>query len=270
MTTEPTRPPILSATVILGRDGHDGLEVFMVKRNRQIDFASGALVFPGGKVDDDDRSPSLQPHCLGASNWSDRERCLRVAAIREVYEEAGIFLAQYQGSGKMISAADLERLSSERGKLCDGAISLETLITAENLLLACDALVPFAHWITPEQMPKRFDTVFFLAETPGDHLGQHDGHESVDSVWITPEEAVRQAESGTFTMIFPTKMNMLKLARYATLEKALQGARSESLVTITPWVEERNGELTLCIPEHAGYPVTSESLAKVMGQAKGK
>lgn len=265
MENEKNTSPILSATVILGRNGKDGLEVFMVKRNRQIDFASGALVFPGGKVDENDQTQELREYCDGQEGLTDRERCLRVAAIREAYEESGIFLARYRDKREMVSGQDLERFSSYRNQLSENRISIETFLKKEKLVLACDKLICFAHWITPVQMPKRFDTSFFLAEVPRDHVGEHDGHESVASTWITPGRAIEMADSGKVTMIFPTRMNMLKLKKNKTLEEAIQHTRSEEIVTIMPQVEDRDGELRLCIPENAGYPVTSESLKKVMG-----
>ncbi|MBU0991004.1 MAG: NUDIX hydrolase [Proteobacteria bacterium] len=265
MKDEKTTSPILSATVILGRNGKDGLEVFMVKRNRQIEFASGALVFPGGKVDENDQAQGLRAYCDGQEGLTDRELCLCIAAIREAYEESGIFLARFRGKQEMVSGKDLQRLSVYRNQLAENKISMETFLKTEKLVLACNKLICFAHWITPLQMPKRFDTSFFLAETPNGHMGEHDGLESVDSVWITPEKAIEMADSGKLTMIFPTRMNMLKLGKDKTLEDAVLRARSEKIVTIMPRVEDRNGELMLCIPEDAGYPVTSEFLKKVMG-----
>src|SRR5210317_1638665 len=86
----------------------------------------------------------------------------------------------------------------------------------EKLELACDTLTHFAHWITPPMMPKRFDTHFYLAIPPADHIAVHDGYESVDSVWIDPKDAVKGAEDGTYTIIFPTLRNIEKLATWST------------------------------------------------------
>lgn len=261
---------ILSATVILGRNGPNGLEVFMVRRNRAIEFASGALVFPGGKVDELDRSPKLLNYCEGQESLTEEALSLRVAAIRETFEESGIFFARHQGRKEMISGEALEKISCYRKPLASGEMTLETLLEKEGLVLACDALLTFARWIAPEQMPKRFDTSFFLAEAPMDHAGKHDGFESVDSLWVTPENAIQMADSRKFSMLFPTRMNLLKLAKSPTLEEAFQAARSQPIRTITPWVETRAGELMLCIPEDLGYPVTSEPLKKVMGDAASR
>ncbi len=132
-------------------------------------------------------------------------------------------------------------------------------------MLTCDRLTLFAHWITPEVMPVRFDTHFFLTQAPEDHIGIHDGVESVDSVWITPKQAILEADSGNRTIIFPTRMNILKLGKYNSIESAIHSVTSESIVTVQPWLEERDGEMMLCIPEEAGYGITEEPLSKIMG-----
>ena len=261
---------ILSATVMLGRNGADGLELFMVKRSRAIDFASGALVFPGGKVDAQDCTPALLNHLHGMDGGTEMAIDLCAAAIRESFEEAGIFLVRSRESLQMVSGERLAKLTHYRQKLASGEVSLESLLKEEGLLLACDALVPFARWITPELMPKRFDTTFFLSMAPQDHIALHDGSESIDSLWITPEKAIRMADAGNFAMLFPTRMNLLKLAKSRTMEEALDAARSRPIKPIMPWVEEREGKMTLCIPEDQGYPVTSESLKKVMGDAASR
>lgn len=270
MTDKKSVSLILSATVMLGRNGSDSLEIFMVRRNRAIDFASGALVFPGGKVEAQDRCPALLNDCDGKAGMTEMEISLRVAAIRESFEESGIFLARHRETGRMISGEPLGELTHYRKRLASGEMSLETLLRQEGLLLACDTLVPFARWITPELMPKRFDTTFFLAMAPQDHIGLHDGSESVDSLWIAPEKAIQMADSGEFSMLFPTRMNLLKLAKSRTMEEALDAARSQNIKAIMPWVEERSGKMMLCIPEDQGYPVTSESLKKVMGDAASR
>ena len=84
------------------------------------------------------------------------------------------------------------------------------MLRKERLNIAFDALAHFAHWVTPDYMPKRFDTHFFLAAAPGGHAGRHDGRESVDSIWISPSEAI--ADRKKWNVIFPTKLNLMKLA----------------------------------------------------------
>jgi 8-oxo-dGTP pyrophosphatase MutT (NUDIX family) len=249
--------PIPSATLLMLRDGPDGLEVFMVVRHHQIDFASGALVFPGGKADPQDFDPALTPFLDGAAATTDL-RAIQVSAIREAFEECGILLARRAGSDALISAEQLLALEPYRNALHRGSCTLVDFVAREQLRLACDQLVHFAHWVTPETLPKRFDTHFFLAAAPADHLAVHDGHESVDSVWIRPADALAEAERGVRTIIFPTLRNVEKLADYPSVAAAIADARASTIVTILPWMERRDDGTYVCIPRDAGYAVTEE------------
>lgn len=251
-------PAVPAATILMLRDGDDGLEVFMVVRHHQIDFASGALVFPGGKADDQDFDDALLPYLRGAHTDPDM-RAIQVCAIREAFEECGILLA-YEESGDMIEAERLRGLDGCREPLNDGSLPLLTFLKDNNLVLACDQLVHFSHWITPTMMPKRFDTHFYLATAPADHLALHDGYESVDSVWITPKQAIESAHNGTHTIIFPTLCNIEKLAQSESLEAAVAAAAQDTIVPILPWTEQRDDGHYVCIPEDAGYPQTWQKI----------
>jgi len=237
--------PRLAATVLLVRDRAHGLEVFMVERHHQIDFATGALVFPGGKVDPADADARLVPRC-GESLAADHEaRALRVAAIRETFEECGVLLAH--GLARAPAAEP----------------DFAALIVREELVLACDALLPFAHWITPEVVPKRFDTFFFLAAAPADQRALHDGSESVDSLWIAPAAALAEAEAGRRTIIFPTLLNLAKLAQARDVADAFARARAQPVVTVQPSLAVgATGKRELRIPAEAGYPPLPPGLAK--------
>jgi 8-oxo-dGTP pyrophosphatase MutT (NUDIX family) len=242
--------PLPSATILLLRDGASGLEVFMVKRHHQIDFASGALVFPGGKLDPHDSDPALRNHADGAQSLDDLKLSLAACAIREGFEESGIILARKPGSATYIDAQASNALAPWRPKLNNSEIGLTEFLTRENLRLACDALVPFAHWVTPIFMPKRFDTFFYLAPTPEGQLGRHDGSESVDSVWVNPNEAI---EDKRWTIIFPTKLNLVKLGKSKTVAEAIAAAKADRIVTVEPKVISKDGKQLLTIPEDAGY-----------------
>ncbi|MCP4752596.1 MAG: NUDIX hydrolase [Proteobacteria bacterium] len=269
MTTTPI-VPVPSATIIIGRDTSDGFEVFMIVRHGQASFAAGALVFPGGKVMEDDSSLEIRDYCEGAAELTDAEIGVRVAAIRETYEECGILLARPGGGDQgMVSGNRLLSLKSYRNQLNDEAITMLDFLKAEDLVLALDGLVPFAHWITPEMAPKRYDTYFFLARAPSDHIGRHDGSESVDSVWITPKETMLEYEAGKRSIMFPTRMNIMKLGRSGTLDEALSAAESAKVVTVTPWIEQREEGPFLCIPEEAGYEVREESISATMVKQTG-
>jgi len=268
MTTQQPPAPIPSATIIVGRERPQGFEMFMVVRHHQIDFASGALVFPGGKSNPADHEPEIRKFCAGADAHSDDDLALRVAAIRETYEESGILLAVTADGGELVSGERLKGMKHYRQQLVDEKIGILDFLKAESLILAINHLTLFAHWITPEMMPKRFDTHFYLAKAPEDHLGVHDGLESVDSLWITPSQALAENEAGDKTIIFPTRMNIQKLGRSNTLSEAIDTARNSDIVTVQPWIENRDNGPHLCIPEEADYGLTAESLEKIIGEAK--
>jgi len=215
--------PRPASTIILLRDGADGLEVFMVVRHHAIDFAGGALVFPGGRVEEADAA-------LGEA--------FRIAAIREAFEESGILLARR--GDVWLAEHSLPR---------DG--DFHALLAEQALEPAIDALVHFAHWITPEDMPKRFDTHFFAAHAPAQQVGRHDGGEAVESLWINPAQAVAQADAGQRMLVFATRMNLLKLARFTHAAQALAECGPVVTVRPEPFTDEHGRWIR--IPEEAGY-----------------
>jgi len=259
MTDQQPAPAVPSATILMLRQRPSGLEVFMVVRHHQIDFASGALVFPGGKADPQDFDADLIPHLDGADEDANM-RAIQVSAIREAFEECGILLARAEGEQGLVDAARLLSLEDYRTTLHRGEVSLKEFVEKEQLRLACDQLVHFAHWVTPTMLPKRFDTHFFLAVAPEDHLAVHDGHESVDSVWITPEEAIADAKAGRHTVIFPTLRNIEKLGETNTVADALAAAEASTPVMVLPWTEKREDGNYLCIPPEAGYAISEEKM----------
>ena len=248
--------PRPAATVLLLRDGVDGLEVFLQVRHDAIDFASGALVFPGGRVDTGDHDIAERPElCPGPEGIDAMAMAFRVAAIRETFEECGVLLARPQGSEALIAAERLRDVEgSHRAPLCRGELRFADVLDSERLVLATDLLVPFAHWITPANQAKRYDTHFFLAAAPTDQGGAHNGSEAVDSVWLTPERAKAGVANGEYKMMFPTHMNLAKLGRHTVLAGALEAARAARVVTVEPeLVKSETGLRQLRIPIEADY-----------------
>jgi 8-oxo-dGTP pyrophosphatase MutT (NUDIX family) len=258
--------PIAAATVLLLRDRArgGGLEVFMVERHREIEFAGGATVFPGGKVHPSDGSSSLHERCRGGGGLKATALAVRVAAIRESFEECGILLARPsapRGGDALVSADRLADLWKRyRAALARHELSMGELVAKEDLELACDLLVPFAHWITPEGMPKRFDTHFFIVAAPADQVAVQDGHEVVDARWLTPAEALADAEAGRRSIIFPTRMNLAKLGRSQSTAQAIAAARAQPVVTVLPRIDWRPEGAVLRIPAEAGYDIVEASL----------
>jgi len=249
--------PIPSATILMLRDRGEAMEVFMVVRHHEIDFASGALVFPGGKADPNDFDPLLRQYIEGAD--PNEDRCaIQVAAIREAFEECGILLARPNSDSELVTKDRLSELDQYRTLLHSGEVSILDFLRMENLRLAADHLVHFAHWITPENLPKRFDTHFFLAKAPEDHLATHDGYESVDSVWIQPQQAFEDAEAGRRSIIFPTLRNVAKLAQSKTTDEAIERANTDTIITVLPKMETRPDGVYLSIPPEAGYDISEE------------
>ena len=259
--SEPSEGPaaVPAATILLVRD-HPTFQVLMVKRHHQIDFAGGALVFPGGKTHAGDHDPAWTEH-IGSPNTDPDQRALRIAAIREAYEETGILMARHADGGHFqgsLAAAEA------RDAIADDSRSFLDLVTSLGLRLDLEAPAVFARWITPTMMPKRFDTWFYIAHAPADQLALCDGHETVDAEWIAPAEALRLGEAGERTIIFPTRMNLKLLAEATSATDAIARAASRPLVTVLPRVEARDDGRVLIIPENAGYGAVVEPMDRAM------
>ena len=255
------KEPKLAATILLLRDGEQGLEVFMVLRHQQIDFASGALVFPGGKLASGDWG--AEQHCRGTEGMTPQEIALRVGAIREAFEESGVLLARRKGSDALLFGDEVAALGERYRKSLDsGDIGIAQMLDEEGLELACDLLTPFAHWVTPAFMPKRFDTFFFLAAAPPNQLAGHDDREVVDSEWVRPDTVVELVKTGQRTMVPATRVNVEKLGRSQTLEQALSTARDSQIVRVEPEIVARDQQsVTLSIPAEADYGITEFSFS---------
>lgn len=263
--------PRLSATVLLLRDDEAGIEVFMVERHHRIDFAAGAIVFPGGSVDAADGDPALRKRAEGEDRFDDRELAFRMAAVREAFEESGLLLCRPAGQDAMLAGDRYRDIEARyRVRIESREVTLGELVEQENLTVACDALVAFAHWITPTFFPKRFETFFFLALAPGDQIAVHDGSETVDSFWISPAQALADREAGKHTIVFATRLNLEKLSRSDSVAEALAAARSTPIVTVLPEkIAGADGDLVR-IPENAGYLPWQVPLQDVLGDFRKK
>jgi 8-oxo-dGTP pyrophosphatase MutT (NUDIX family) len=247
-----------ASTILLLRDGAEPrgeIEVFMMVRHYEIDFNSGALVFPGGSVDKGDREIIANPGLYsGGEGFDDASLSFRIAAIRETFEESGILLARPKGSKSLVDAKRAGEIeASSRAALCEGKTTFLKVLGDNGMLLALDELVPYAHWITPEGAPKRFDTWFFLAAAPPAQLGGHDGKESTASIWLSPREALAGSESGRFKLPFPTTRNLIRLGKQTSVKAALDDSRGKPVVTVMPVVTKLDGRRQLRIPLEAGY-----------------
>ena len=236
--------PIPAATLILMRPGAGAApEILMMERAETMAFAAGALVFPGGRIDPQDEALAAQfPHADAAA---------RIAAIRETVEETGIAPALLPVPGK-------EAASAVRRGLAEGR-AFGDLLGEHGLRLDLDALTPFARWCPNFRETRRFDTLFYLAQAPVDsHAASADETEAVSAFWSSAGNVLDDLAAGHAQAIFPTRRNLERLARFASLEEARADAARHPVEKITPWLEERGGRKWVCIPEGIGYPVTAE------------
>jgi 8-oxo-dGTP pyrophosphatase MutT (NUDIX family) len=245
----PATPRPAAALVLLRDRTEGGVEIFMVRRHIQSDFAPDVFVFPGGTVKPDDQSleSSMDP-ATPQAGLTALGTSFRAAAIRECFEEAGVLLAHRNGQPLDFTGAEAEPFASYRAQLQRKEISLNEIVAREGLTLATDALLHWAHWITPEAWPKRFDTHFFLAEAPAGQLAAHDDLETTESVWIAPEVALSGFESGAFPLVFATVHQLRALSdltSYAVARERLVGVTPE---TILPRVVEREGVSVILMP----------------------
>jgi 8-oxo-dGTP pyrophosphatase MutT (NUDIX family) len=229
---QPIQP---AATVIIAREAGSGFEIFMLKRTSNAAFAGGMYVFPGGRVDSDDHlhkydafrkgpSPDQLPQQQALGNeW----RGYWIAGIRESFEEAGLLLA-YTEDGSLLAydARSRPRFEAYRRPLHAGELSLLQICEREGLKLAVDHIHFVNRFVTPLGRPRRFDTRFFLAEAPPGQTGVHDEKETVDSIWISPAEALARNDADTFGLMRVTRMQLGMLAEHPTHADLLRWAHS--------------------------------------------
>jgi 8-oxo-dGTP pyrophosphatase MutT (NUDIX family) len=251
----------LAATLLLLRDSGAGLEVLMITRHAETVFAGGAAVFPGGRLDAEDSAPALLRHCRAVPDIDTAQLALRVCAIRETFEEAGLLLARRAGDEQLLDGAEVAKLQAALLARLGHPPDFTELVIEGGLELATELLVPFAHWITPAIRPRRYDTYFFLAPAPDRQDARHDGHEAVASIWVAPAKAAADGAAQRIKMIFATRFNLEKLARSTTPEAAFAAARADTIVTVCPVYRETPQGLMWCIPIEAGYGIAETPVA---------
>ncbi len=253
--------PRLASAVMLLRDAAagQGIEVFMVQRVVQSDFMPGAYVFPGGSVTKDDSAAELAegvcaPVATSATDPEGRTlpgKGARAAAIRELFEEAGILLAYRAEKLLAISDQDAAGFDTYRKAFHERQASLVEMAHAEHLTLATNLLDYFAHWITPEGMPKRFDTHFFLTTAPAEQQAAHDHLETSEGIWISPVEALARFERKEFPLVFATIYQLRELAAFGSVQEALESTARQHVLTRVPKLIQENGKTRVFLQEDA-------------------
>jgi len=257
-----------AATVVLLRDGVDGLQVYLIRRVTSMAFAAGATVFPGGSVDLRDAHLPDQywsgPH---PKEWTepldaavDLARALVCAAVRETFEESGVMLAGPTPDSVVADTLD-ETWEVDRLALIDRSLAFAELLERRSLVLRADLLRSWAHWITPEIETRRFDTRFFVAALPSGQRPRDVGGEADQVMWLRPGDAVAAAQRGDIALMPPTMATLTELSAYDSVDAVLQAATARELAPILPkvLVEEPQTpdgapQLRFFLPGDDGYP----------------
>jgi 8-oxo-dGTP pyrophosphatase MutT (NUDIX family) len=242
----------LAATVILVRSP---LEVYLTRRSARSAFAPDAFVFPGGTTETQDAAPEAQARTLGLQPERLRKEfraaispalassepaideataaSLLVAALRELFEEAGLLLA-CDSSRRPVTAAEWEQLSAQRDAVSKGKLTFADFLTSHDWYADARALTLFSHWITPAGEPRRYNTHFFFAVAPPNQAAQADAHETHDGIWIAPLRALELHREGTLHLVYPTIKHLERLSSFACVDDALRYARTKAVLTIMP------------------------------------
>ncbi len=238
-------PPMrLAATVLLVRDGDNPagpLEVLMVRRNPRSVFVGGAYVFPGGAVDPADAGPDAEACVAGRTDAAASEilgigsggLAYWVAALRECFEEAGLLLA-YGPDGTTVLTLDdpttSARFSAHRADVNAGRRRFVDVCRSEGLRLAADRVHYFAHWVTPEGGPRRYDTRFFVAVAPPGQIATHDAAETVADEWVRPADALARHRVGEIELMVPTVRSLQDIGRFRTAAELVAAAAAVGAV----------------------------------------
>jgi 8-oxo-dGTP pyrophosphatase MutT (NUDIX family) len=251
--------PRPAATIIVLRPSTDGLEVFCVLRHAKSNFLGGALVFPGGKVDPQDRDAAWsalasEPHPRTTSMASDDADPLSlcIAACRESLEEAAII--------PLVPALPEADVLAMRAELDAGRPFLDVL-RGRGARLGVDALVPWGRWVTPEAEARRFDARFFLLALPEHQRGAHDDREITMSFWAKPDDVLRRFFAGEIFLAPPTCRTLELLAECPTIESAVALANEQSLLAVSPRFVMDDKAPYLALPGDPSHEVTEKRVA---------
>lgn len=251
-----------AATVVLLRDNARSLEVYLLRRRPTMAFAAGMHVFPGGAVDPRDRDEGVPWVGPPPAAWAEDFSCdtelaaaLVCAAVRETFEESGVLLAAHQ-DGSLVTDTTGETWERDRLALIDGTLALSDFLRARSLLLRADLLRAFAHWITPEWQPRRFDTRFFLAELPAGQHTRDVGGEADRVTWLPVTHAYESFRSGSLTLLNATASTLRDLSIHPDVSSAMAAPRRVRTIRSRA-VETPDGVQMVYDGEHGPTPVSA-------------
>jgi 8-oxo-dGTP pyrophosphatase MutT (NUDIX family) len=267
-----TTPPRASATVVLLRDAPSkGLEVFLLRRHTESAVLGGAYVFPGGKLDDADssgkilrhldRDPSELHSTLAEPDiQTEMAAGLYVAAIREALEECGVLYARGRHSNAL-AHDELQRAQWQ--KQLHAGVAFADVLESADLQLDTQHLAPWSRWITP-RMPsvtsKRFDTRFFVAVLPPNQTPIHDDVEAVDSIWLTPKDALLSYWGREISMAPPQIMTLVNLLPYQDCESVLKATRARQPSAVMPETFDEDGLRHICYPGDPQHSIKKKAM----------
>ncbi len=241
------------------------LEVYLLRRHGRMAFAAGMYAFPGGAVDERDCDRSIAWAGHSAAEWARRLRCdesqaraLVCAAVRETFEESGVLLAG-AADGVIVDDTTGDDWERDRAALVDRSLAFSDFLLQRGLVLRADLLEAWAHWITPEFEPRRYDTRFFVAVMPEGQRPRDVSGEADRVMWVRPADAVTAADEGEMAMLLPTYVSLSELARYAEPLDVLAAAAERDILTIMPRVELVEGVPMFVEPEGRGFFSVSPS-----------
>ncbi|QGN56476.1 NUDIX hydrolase [Novosphingobium sp. Gsoil 351] len=231
-------------------------QLLMVERSASMRFAGGAAVFPGGRVDAADYDLAATLATPGADEDTLADLAGRIAAVRETIEETGLVVG-------IDATVDHAEALAARAYLCEQG-ALGPVLERHGWTLKLDDLTYFARWRPKHRHMRIFDTRFYLADLGTGSVDLLvDETENTHLFWASAAGALELADSGKIMIIFPTRRNLERLARFASFAEARAHAEAIPARTITPSVEQRDGAAWLTIPADAGYPVTAEAMDSV-------
>jgi 8-oxo-dGTP pyrophosphatase MutT (NUDIX family) len=255
--------PVPAATLVLLRNRSAGaFEVLLIRRHAASKFAAGDFVFPGGKIETSDGPDDAAAWCrsidaeqasrrLGLASPPSAALGHWVGVIRETFEEVGILLA-YGADGRPVRVDGARYTDYRRACQADHRAFLD-MLRAEHLTLATDALVYFAHWITPEIQPLRFDTRFFAALMPEGQEAVADEREITEVRWLAPREAIELHARGQLSLRNPTVKNLELIDGVSTPAAALARLDGREVRTILPRVIVEGDKRRVLLPGEPGY-----------------
>ncbi|GAB2563506.1 hypothetical protein GCM10027269_17200 [Kribbella endophytica] len=252
LTPSEPRP---ASTVILLRDTSAGPEVYLLRRQQSMAFAAGMTVFPGGRVDATDSSiadswsgpkPEWFGERLGCS--AETAAAYVAAAVRETFEESGVLLAG-PSTETVVSDTTGADWEADRVALEDRSLGFAEFLHRRGLVLRADLLAPWAHWITPEFEPRRYDTRFFVAALPPGQVTRDVTSESDQVAWMRPADAVVAVDAGQMLMLPPTYLCCRDITPYADVAAVLASATDRRITPVQPTVRVENDQAYLETPE---------------------